>query len=261
MISKKILVMGLPGSGKTTLSKAIVPRLNAIHLNADDIRANIHKDLGFSHGDRIEHAQRLGWLSDKIAQSGNYVIADFVCPTAETRAAFGDAYIVWIDRIKEGRFEDTNRLFSPPKTYDIRVPAAGTPDYWAERISRALLPIFDPKKPTALLVGCFQPFHDGHKALIAEAIARAGQVCVAVRDTAGIIPDNPFPFDYIRARIEAALAEYAGCYTVVQLPNITKIVHGRDVGYSIERIDLEQGLESISATSIRRRTAHAGGLN
>ena len=253
MISKKILVMGLPGSGKTTLSKALLPRLNAVHLNADEIRTNIHKDLGYSIEDRVEHARRLGWLAAKIAQTGNYVIADFVCPTTETRSAFGDAFIVWIDRIKEGRFADTNLLFQPPEAFDIRVSALGAPEYWAESISATLRPIFDPKKPTALCVGRFQPFHDGHKALIAECLTRVGQACIAVRDTAGVNQDNPFSFEYVRARIEAALVSFAGRFTVVALPNITRIVYGRDVGYAIERIDLDEELENISATSIRKR--------
>ena len=106
-MSFKILVMGLPGAGKTTLATALAPRLRAVHLNADEIRKNINKDLGFSPADRIEQARRIGWLCDQIAKAGCPVIADFICPTPEARAAFlegGPAFIIWVDRIKSGRF-------------------------------------------------------------------------------------------------------------------------------------------------------------
>ena len=69
----------------------LAPRLNAVHFNADAVRANVNKDLGFSVDDRIEQARRMGWLCDQVVEAGAYAIADFICPTAETRAAFGDA--------------------------------------------------------------------------------------------------------------------------------------------------------------------------
>ena len=78
---KKILIMGLPGAGKTTLSKQLAPRLNAVHFNADEVRANLNKDLGFSEPDRLEHARRMGWLCDEVVKVGGFAIADFICPT------------------------------------------------------------------------------------------------------------------------------------------------------------------------------------
>jgi adenylylsulfate kinase len=137
-MANKILVMGLPGAGKTTLSRVLAPMLRAVWFNADEIRANINKDLGFSEEDRIEQARRMGWLCDQVAQAGLPAMADFVCPTAETRAAFGPAFVVWVDRIEEGRFADTNRLFVPPRNYDVRVLRDGSPEFWAERIMRKL---------------------------------------------------------------------------------------------------------------------------
>ena len=147
---RKILVMGLPGAGKTTLAKALVRRLNAVHFNADEIRANINRDLGFSPTDRVEQARRMGWLCDRVTATGAYAVADFVCPLPETRAAFaadGPAFTVWLDRIAQGRFEDTNRLFTPPDRYDVRVPAEGTPEYWAAHVAAAVRPVFDDEPP------------------------------------------------------------------------------------------------------------------
>ncbi len=112
--------MGLPGAGKTTLAKMMVSKLRhlgktVVHLNADEIRANVHKDLGFSPEDRIENATRLGWLASKISSSGVMCVCDFVCPTEETRAAFDADVTIFVDTISSGRFEDTNKLFERPK--------------------------------------------------------------------------------------------------------------------------------------------------
>jgi len=132
---QKILVMGLPGSGKTTLAVELAKTLTAAHYNADAVRATISKHLGFSVQDRILQAQTMRELCDQAATSNAFVVADFVCPIPETRRAFGpDAYIIWVDRIKSGRFADTNNLFVPPKNYDFRVDEEGSPAEWVSRI-------------------------------------------------------------------------------------------------------------------------------
>ena len=250
--ARKILVMGLPGAGKTTLAKALAPRLNAVHFNADDVRANINKDLGFGHPDRIEHARRMGWLCDRVVDSGTYAIADFICPTDDTRAAFGDVFVVWLNRIDTGRFPDTDAMFQAPSRYDVRVTADGSPIYWAEKVCDKLLAKFDPKKPTAQFLGRYQPFHDGHRKLIEEGLRRVGQVCIAVRDTHDIDKKNPLDFYAVKAQIESALWEHRGRILVVSVPNITNVFYGRDVGYVVERLTLDEATESISATKIRR---------
>ena len=252
---RKILIMRLPGAGKTTLAKALAPLLNAVVFNADAVRANLSRDLTFSHQDRIEHARRMGWMCDRVVEAGGTVIADFICPTVETRAAFGEAFIVWVDRIEAGRFEDTNRMFVAPQTFDLRVEPKGTPQFWAEQAFALLRPAFDPQKPTALFIGRYQPFHQGHQRLIEEGLRRVGQGCIAVRDTHGIDAKNPLPFFAVKQRIEAALSAYAGQFMVVPLPNITNVFYGRDVGYSVERIVLDEVTEAISATKIRRLAA------
>ncbi|QPB24344.1 adenylyl-sulfate kinase [Rhizobium sp. 007] len=131
----KILVMGLTGAGKTTFSRALAPLLNAVHFNADDVRANISRDLGFALEDRLEQAKRMGWLCDKVCEAGHNAIADFVCPTSSTRDAFGSAFVIWLDRIREGRFSDTNLIFEHPQKYDVRIPSIGDAQHWAQRVA------------------------------------------------------------------------------------------------------------------------------
>jgi cytidyltransferase-like protein len=257
-MSRKILVMGLPGAGKTTLANALVPLLNAVHFNADAVRANVNKDLGFSLEDRVEQARRMGWLCDRVVEAGAFAVADFICPTPDTRAAFGEAFVVWVDRVDESRFADTNRMFVPPERFDVRVTAEGTPAYWAQRVYERLLPTFNSKAPTALFIGRYQPFHDGHKRLIEEGMKRVGQVCIAVRDTQGTDEKNPFDFQTVKARIEAALWQHRGRFVVVPVPNITHVFYGRDVGYVVERLHLDESTEQISATKVRRELAEPG---
>lgn len=113
--------MGLPGSGKTTLAKELSKKINAIHLNADEMRSKVWIDLTFKYTDRLIQAQRMGALSDMLNAQGYDTIADFVCPTDETRKQFGKAFIVWVDRIEQSRFEDTNKLFEKPNNINVHI--------------------------------------------------------------------------------------------------------------------------------------------
>lgn len=252
--SKKILVMGLPGSGKTTLSVELAKLLNAVHFNADEIRREINKDLKFSPEDRLEQARRMGLLCDIVNRSGQFAIADFICPTPEARQAFGAdrAFVVLIGRSPCREFQDTTKMFVAPADPHVTVVDGGSPLFWATKIKSMLVPTFNSKAPTAFMLGRYQPFHDGHKALIAEAIKRVGQACIAIRDTQGTDDKNPFSFDDVEQNIRKGLLDYEGRYTVIRVPNITKIFYGRDVGYGIEQIVLDDGLQSISATKIRQ---------
>ena len=256
-MASKIIVFGLPGAGKTTLARALAPLLGAVHFNADDLRREVNRDLGFAHADRVEQARRMGWLCDQVVAAGHDAIGDLVCPTAATRAAFGPAFSVFVDTIAAGRFADTNAMFERPERFDVRVEAEGTPQFWAEQIFRVLRPAFDPKRPTALFIGRYQPFHGGHQRLIEEGLNRVGQVCIAVRDTQHTDEKNPLSFFDVSRRIEAALRPHAGRFVIVPLPNITHVFYGRDVGYVVERIVLDEATEAISATDTRKKAGLA----
>jgi len=134
--------MGLPGSGKTTLALALKSRISASHINADVVRQTINSHLSYSLEDRIKQAITMKNLADNVVKAGKDCIVDFICPTKETREAFDwmDCFVVFVDRIDEGRFDDTNRLFERPEHYDFWVTENGrSPEYWAKFIEKKLV--------------------------------------------------------------------------------------------------------------------------
>jgi adenylylsulfate kinase len=246
-----IQIIGLPGSGKTELAKALKERINAIHLNADEVRATINSDLGFTIEDRVEHARRLGEIARVISKQGVApVIVDFICPTNLTRKAFGKPDIlVWVDRIKQGRFEDTNKMWENPTDFDARIPA----DYTVEQEVDYLIKKFnlhDWSAPTTLMLGRYQPWHEGHHALYKEAGKRTNQVLLGVRNTYNTSEKDPLKFDQVKEYI--AKDDFMSAAMVLRLPNITNIVYGRDVGYKIEQVELAPEIQAISATQKRK---------
>ena len=128
--------MGLPGSGKTTLANELGPMLSAKRLNADEVRKTAN-DWDFSQEGRKRQAKRMWNSALKLKENESYVIADFICPTPEARSLFPADFIIWVDTIKEGRFDDTNKMFVKPEKYDFHVTTQDAKN-WAPKILKEI---------------------------------------------------------------------------------------------------------------------------
>ena len=118
---------------------------------------------------------------------------------------------------------------------------------------------WDNKKPTAQMLGRWQPWHEGHQKLFEKILEKTGQVLIMVRDVQGV-DDNPFDFDTVKNNIEQALVNFKGKFKIILVPNITNICYGRGVGYKIEEIVLDEETQKISATKIRQTMRDEGKL-
>jgi hypothetical protein len=257
---QRILIMGLPGAGKTYLAQHIVDHLQAEKkrvgwLNADDVRKE-YNDWDFSEAGRIRQSLRMRTLADTMADV-DYVLCDFVAPLVEMRNNFKADWTVWVDTIDKGRYEDTNKAFVPPEQYDFRITEQHS-EKWGEFIAAHILdnrrrPVFDWQKETVQMLGRWQPWHPGHRALFERAIAKTGQVVIQIRDCQGWQGSNPFAIEQVKNYIRRDLdMVYQGQYEIQVVPNIVNITYGRDVGYKIEQETFDESTHSISATNIRK---------
>ena len=275
-MTQRILIMGLPGAGKTYLAGALKKYLEqhgtrqdwsslemlpisgvdarVTWFNADDIRRK-YNDWDFSNDGRIRQSLRMFQFS--MEAGGDYVICDFVAPLVEMRNNFKADWTVWVDTIREGRYADTNAAFVEPEQYDFRVTEQDC-EKWAEFIGQHIIdrrrrPVFDWRKETVQMLGRWQPWHDGHRALFERLIQRTGQVVIQIRDVQGWQGSNPFEVEKVKGFIRRDLDPlYQGQYEIQVVPNIVNITYGRDVGYKIEQETFDDATHNISATKIRK---------
>jgi len=191
----------------------------------------------------------MGEMAKMLSGQGLDVVVDFICPTQATREAFGKPDIrIWMDTLQSGRFEDTNKLWEEPTEFDYRwvtYDSAGQTEIMIKELS---LP--DWKTPTTLMLGRYQPWHEGHHALYDEAGKRTSQVMLGVRNTQGTSEKDPLSFEEVKGYI--LRDPHMAKAMIVKMPNITNIVYGRDVGYKIEQVKLGDEIEAISATQKRK---------
>ena len=279
-MTQRILIMGLPGSGKTYFAQRLkkyletnsntltMPLDRMLHIehpplsysskvdwfNADDIRKKFN-DWDFSREGRIRQSIRM--FDFAISCSGDFVICDFVAPLVEMRNNFKADWTIWMDTIDAGRFEDTNRAFVPPEVYDFRITEQNA-EKWVEFVGDHILynrrrPRFDWRKETVQMLGRWQPWHAGHRALFDRLIARTGQVVIQIRDVQGWQGSNPFAVEQVKGFIKKDLDPlYQGQYEIQVVPNIVHIGWGRGVGYTSGQETFDSAVTDISATDIRK---------
>ena len=273
--------MGLPGSGKTTLAQHLKNYLEVhgdsmelhpekIHFegipgddfwkvkvdwfNADEIRKRFN-DWDFSHDGRIRQSIRMAEFA--LKSDGAFAICDFVAPLPEMRHNFKADWVIWMDTIEEGRYEDTNKAFVPPDVYDFRITEQNA-EKWAAFVGEHILqnkrrPRFDWKKETVQMLGRWQPWHPGHRALFERLMQRTGQVIIQIRDVQGWQGSNPFGLEEVKNRIRHDLDPlYQGQYDIQIVPNIVHIGWGRGVGYTSGEEHFDEEITKISGTQIRK---------
>ena len=273
---KRILIMGLPGSGKTYFAERLKKYIEqhgetknltssemlpitdfnstVTWFNADDVRRK-YNDWDFSKEGRIRQSLRM--MEFSLTANTDYVICDFVAPLVEMRNNFKADWTIWMDTIDAGRYEDTNKAFVPPTIYDFRITEQNA-ERWVEFVGDHIIderrrPTFDWQKETVQMLGRWQPWHAGHRALFERAIAKTGQVVIQIRDCQGWQGSNPFAIEQVKEYIRRDLDSlYQGQYEIQVVPNIVNITYGRDVGYKIEQETFDDATHSISATKIRK---------
>jgi len=252
MKSKKlILIMGIAGSGKSSLAKKLTKKLNAVWLNADKIRSK-YNDWDFSKSGIIRQSERVKKLAQSVRKK--FVIADLICPLRKGRKILNPDYLIWVDTIKKSRFKKKRleKIFENPKNYDIRVTSKNSL-LWSKLIFDKIQSYrWNNQNTTAIMLGRYQPFHIGHEKLFERSLEKVDQVLICVKDVYNL-GDNPFKFNEVKKLIDKKLyRKFKSRYKVVKLPNITNIFYGRKVGYNIKKINLEKQITEISGTKIRK---------
>ena len=251
---KKILIFGLPGSGKSTIGNKLSQKLDCIHLNADEVRERFN-DWDFSDDGRLRQAYRMKQLAEET--KNQYVILDFVCPKKEYRDIISPHISIFMNTIEKGRFKNTNVIFEEPKNDEVinYIFKTFDSDQHVQNVLKDLI-TYDWRKPTVQMLGRWQPFHDGHVALFKRAFSKTKQVVIQVRDCQDWNNSNPFNYNDVKEGIVKKLSEENFIlnkdYMVMLVPNIVNITYGRDVGYKIEEETFDIQTSNISATKIRK---------
>ena len=281
-----VWLTGLPAAGKTTIAKALQTELEkrgrvVTMLDGDGaMRQVLSTGLGFTKDDRDLNVRRAGFVAGEVVRHGGAVICALVSPYADARGfvrrmidtAFVEVYVQTplhvcekrdpkglYCRARAGELEHMTGIHDPyeesdPDVLNLQIdgerPVEKNVCVIATYLeNRGLLARVS--NPAALMIGRYQPWHDGHRALFMQALEMEGYVVIGVRETYGLSDKNPFTFAEVKARIEESLSAFVGSFEIRRLPNITNIVYGRDVGYRITRVGLGPEIEGISATQIR----------
>lgn len=211
----KILILGLPGSGKTFLASRFAKKVNAKWLNADKIRGK-HNDWDFSYDGIIRQVRRMKKLADQ--SKNKIVVADFVCPLKEQIDIFKPNLIVWMDTIKKGRFKSMNKMFVPPRKYHLKINQKNIKINLIRLYDKLIKYKWADENPTGAMIGEFQPWHLNHRKTFEKLLVEIGQVIIFVKNK------NLFTFLKVKKNIDNDLCgDFKMRYKILKTPNITRI--------------------------------------
>jgi adenylylsulfate kinase len=228
-----IQFIGLPGTGKTTIADALRDRINGLHLNVDDVRSSVNRDLGNAVADDIENARRLGEIARLLDRKQDKpVIIDMVAPTEEIRKSFGRAdIVVWVDTLPN----DGSVLWQDPQNYNHRIVVTGDSyhDSLPTRTFKIItdFKLFDWKADSTLLLGSYQNWGSESVKLYKDFEDRNKQTVIAIRHTQGMTQNDPRSFDEIRSEIAKDIPDAI----VIKSPNFKTMVDHNDSGCIIEK--------------------------
>lgn len=252
----KVLIFGQSGAGKTTLCKNIKKIMTdrVVHINADQMRHEAD-DWDFSEQGRWRQFRRMLDKANAVSDSGKIALVDFICPFKSGREQFDADLTIFMSGVVQSKYEDTNKIFEWPEwtEYDYDIHDWDDDDpvevCWSIGIR-----IWKDETPTVQMLGRWQPWHEGHEALLERCLEKAPQVEVQIR-TMEWDENNPHSAYEIKRHLQNKLAHLAGIVNINTVPNIVNITYGRKVGYAIEQEQFDKDIEDISATKIRQNTA------
>ena len=252
----KVLIFGQSGAGKTTLCKNIKKIMTdrVVHINADQMRHEAD-DWDFSEQGRWRQFRRMLDKANAVSDSGKIALVDFICPFKSGREQFDADLTIFMSGVVQSKYEDTNKIFEWPEwtEYDYDIHDWDDDDpvevCWSIGIR-----IWKDETPTVQMLGRWQPWHEGHEALLERCLEKAPQVEVQIR-TMEWDENNPHSAYEIKRHLQNKLAHLAGIVNINTVPNIVNITYGRKVGYVIEQEQFDKDIEDISATKIRQNTA------
>ena len=251
----KVLIFGQSGAGKTTLCEGIewIMGDRVVHINADQIRHEAD-DWDFSEQGRWRQFRRMLNKANAVSDSGKIALVDFICPYKSAREQFDADLTIFMSTVVNSKYEDTNQIFEWPEwteyDFDIHEWDEDDPVEVCWSIGQR---IWEDELPTVQMLGRWQPWHEGHQALLERCMEKAPQVQIQIR-TMMWGDNNPFSVNEVKKNLREKLAHLAGIVDIKIVPNIVNITYGRKVGYTIEQEHFDKEIEDISATKIRKNS-------
>lgn len=244
-MGKTIWLTGHSTAGKSTIADALAEEIPAVVLHGDDMRDSISLGAGFSREARREHNLRVARLA-AVLSSQTTVIVAVIAPMVKVRQEIDEICRptwIWVRRVLEPR---EGHFYEPSPEYPIVDTDLMNVKECVKEV-RQIASLNPPEIPYSLLIGRYQPLHDGHKALIQKVIDEGCKPLVALRDTP--YGDND-PYT-VGERRRMLLEAFGDQVKVIVVPDIQEVVYGRKVGWGIRQVELPEEVEAISATAIR----------